>query len=365
MDIHRLKEYRIFMLFVLLVSPLLNAAEFSVTTTLDRIDINLGDGICASEENECTLRAAVMETNALSGADIINIPANTYALLLDETGDDTAAIRDLDIWDDVTIIGEDPSTTIITGNFNAFRVFHVFKRSDDTSPVVVFKNLTLTQGAGDGAVLYSNATVTLDNVTITNASPDRSAVVNTYRLTVVNSLVKDNFKGIVSEGSYSLVIRDSTFDNNWGGRTLYSNAVFTNINNTTFSNNSNIFTTYQGESGGTAYFDGGTISIVSSNFVGNKASDGGAIISNGFLTISKSSFSNNETIDGAFGDVGGALFVSGTTDIIDSTFQNNAANDIRGGASRNAEYSNGGAIYSNGYLTLKRVTLLANTADYS
>jgi len=188
MNIHRFTEHCIFMLFILLMSPLLSAAEFSVTTTLDRIDINPGDGLCASEENECTLRAAVMETNALSGADIINIPANTYALLLDEAGDDTAAIRDLDIWDDLTIVGEDPTTTIITGNFNAFRIFNVFKRSDDSSPEVVFKNLTLTQGAGDGAVLYNNATASLDNVTITNASPDRSAVVNTYRLTVVKSL---------------------------------------------------------------------------------------------------------------------------------------------------------------------------------
>jgi CSLREA domain-containing protein len=56
------------------------AAEFDVNSTNDRSDKNPGDGECVTfrppllppSGNECTLRAAIQEANALRGADIIN-----------------------------------------------------------------------------------------------------------------------------------------------------------------------------------------------------------------------------------------------------------------------------------------------------
>ena len=51
-------------------------APFTVTSTVDEPDANPGDGVCDDGGGRCTLRAAIMEANARSGADTIafNIP---------------------------------------------------------------------------------------------------------------------------------------------------------------------------------------------------------------------------------------------------------------------------------------------------
>ncbi|MEZ4485138.1 MAG: hypothetical protein R2864_11285 [Syntrophotaleaceae bacterium] len=56
----------------------LGAASFTVDTTSDSVDVNPGDSICADSDGSCSLRAAVMEANALAGADAIALPAGTY-----------------------------------------------------------------------------------------------------------------------------------------------------------------------------------------------------------------------------------------------------------------------------------------------
>jgi hypothetical protein len=61
---------------MLLTAKLAEASTtFTVNSTADLADLNVGDGICdatASVEDTCTLRAAVQETNAALGADTIN-----------------------------------------------------------------------------------------------------------------------------------------------------------------------------------------------------------------------------------------------------------------------------------------------------
>ena len=48
------------------------AKQFNVNSTRDAVDANPGDGVCATATGECTLRAAIQETNALRGADCIS-----------------------------------------------------------------------------------------------------------------------------------------------------------------------------------------------------------------------------------------------------------------------------------------------------
>ena len=55
-------------------------ASFTVDATHDAVDASPGDGVCADSGGACTLRAAVMETNALAGADAISLPPGTYVL---------------------------------------------------------------------------------------------------------------------------------------------------------------------------------------------------------------------------------------------------------------------------------------------
>src|SRR5204863_9800730 len=57
-------------------------STFTVNTVLDTVDVNPGDGLARDASGRTSLRAAVMEANALAGADSINLPAGTYALTL-------------------------------------------------------------------------------------------------------------------------------------------------------------------------------------------------------------------------------------------------------------------------------------------
>jgi CSLREA domain-containing protein len=64
-----------------------SAATFVVNTTNDTQDSNRGDGVC-SDGAACSFRAAISEANALSGDDIITLPAGTYTQTLVATPDE-------------------------------------------------------------------------------------------------------------------------------------------------------------------------------------------------------------------------------------------------------------------------------------
>src|SRR5262249_53847315 len=105
---------------VLSVQPAF-AASFAVNSTADTVDVNPGTGVCADAANNCTLRAAIMETNALPGADTIMLPAGTYLLTLPNAGgvnEDMDATGDLDVTDSLTINGAGSGSTIIEAGTN-------------------------------------------------------------------------------------------------------------------------------------------------------------------------------------------------------------------------------------------------------
>src|ERR1043165_6676502 len=93
----------------LLGGAVVQAATFTVNSALDVADANPGNGICETSPGNatCTLRAAIQETNALSGADEIILPPNTYVLTI---------VGELAITSRLTITGSGASTTIIDGN---------------------------------------------------------------------------------------------------------------------------------------------------------------------------------------------------------------------------------------------------------
>ncbi|MEM7347976.1 MAG: hypothetical protein AAF485_27400, partial [Chloroflexota bacterium] len=79
-------------------------SSFNVTSTADLSDINPGDGICQASNGQCTLRAAVEESNALPEFGLINVPAGNY--LLNEQ---------LVITDHTSIYGAGKGATVIDG----------------------------------------------------------------------------------------------------------------------------------------------------------------------------------------------------------------------------------------------------------
>jgi hypothetical protein len=94
-----------------------SAATFTVTNQNDEVDVVPGDGNCVSTPSGvCTLRAAIMEANALAGADSIVVQAGTYVLTRSGNDANDGSAGDLDINSDVTIIGAGARTTIIDGD---------------------------------------------------------------------------------------------------------------------------------------------------------------------------------------------------------------------------------------------------------
>jgi CSLREA domain-containing protein len=115
------------------------ALTFTVNSPADIPDVNPGDGVCetAPGNGVCTLRGAIQEANAHAGTDTIILQANVTYLLTRVGVDDTALNGDLDIKDNVTIVGAGATSTIIDGNANVVgeRVFQIFPCVGGARPV--------------------------------------------------------------------------------------------------------------------------------------------------------------------------------------------------------------------------------------
>ncbi|MDA1049213.1 MAG: S8 family serine peptidase [Planctomycetota bacterium] len=94
-------------------NTLVLAAGLVVDSTLDTVDANLGDGQPKDASGNATLRAAIMEANSLVGPQTIILPVGTYTLSLAGADEDNALTGDLDIKDDLTIIGAGAASTFI------------------------------------------------------------------------------------------------------------------------------------------------------------------------------------------------------------------------------------------------------------
>jgi parallel beta helix pectate lyase-like protein len=127
------------------------AATFTVTETTDLIDPMPGNGFCnvfpQAGPGPCTLRAAIIEANALAGADTISIPGglpsgNVFTLSIEGRGEEAAFTGDLDITESATIIffASGPSPVIDANGID--RVFDI--RTD--SGTVNLLGLEITGG---------------------------------------------------------------------------------------------------------------------------------------------------------------------------------------------------------------------------
>src|SRR5438552_3748928 len=94
-------------------------AVFVVNSLVDGVDAHPGDGVALTADGHTTLRAAVMEANALPGPDTVILPAGTYVLSIADVsaaGDpDTAATGDLDLLGTITLQGPGAGVTRIQG----------------------------------------------------------------------------------------------------------------------------------------------------------------------------------------------------------------------------------------------------------
>jgi hypothetical protein len=172
----RLRIFLIGSLLMAWIPASVQAATANVDTTADGVDAIPGDGVCATAAGACTLRAAVQELSNIGPPrpHTINLPPGTYILTLAGAGEDAGATGDLDILDDMAILGTDPRTTIIDGNA-LDRVIDIDNAVDVTIVGVTIRNGNVPGGNG-GGIRFPNGDLTLTDVTVsgnTAGFPDR------------------------------------------------------------------------------------------------------------------------------------------------------------------------------------------------
>lgn len=303
-----MKILRILLLVVTGIFAVTNgyAATFTVDTATDAVDSNPGNGVCATSGNNCSLRAAVQEANALAGADIITLPAGIYQLTITGTGEEQAASGDLDIRTDITINGADPRTTFVqAGNGPGLGIDRVFDVPTGVVGILTLNSVTVrygtdSTGIGGGGLQLNvpgaGATINLNNVIITQ-----------------NTSTANGGAMRASGGTVNVV--NSTFFNNsssggQGGTALCNNLCTMRITNSTLSGNS-------GTNGGALRNTANTsITLTNCTITGNTgtAGTGGSNTSaGGTLNIRNTIISSNTgTTDN---DVTGAV-ISGGNNLI-------------------------------------------------
>ena len=347
-----------------LASPVL-AAAFTVNSTGDGTDWNPGDGVAetAPGNGVCTLRAAIQETNALAGPDTINLPAGTYTLTIAGANEDAAATGDLDITDNVTIIGTDQVTTVIDGG-GLYRVLHIHPGyTVEISSVTIQNGDVPSEDPSDagGGVYNDDGTITLTDSTITgNLAAWGGGIFNNQgTANLTNCSVNDNTAqrgGGIYNTNYSTItsatltltncsVNDNTAWNGDGGGIINKGVEFSQVTLLNSIVSGNEATAYFGDGGGIANYHGLTIigSIIAGNTSNQRA---GGIASGGTLTITNSSISNNT----AESD-GGGISMTGTAQISNSVINGNNAGD------------NGAGIFNWGTATLTNVTISGNSAN--
>jgi len=356
------------------------AETFNVTTSLDT-----NDGSC---DSDCSLREAIIAANQHLGADTVVVPAGTYVLSLVGSEEDQSASGDLDIVDDLTILGAGRDSTQIDGN-GTDRVFDIHG-----AVVVVLSGLSIQNGrVGDGGGGIANAgTLTLTDCTLsdnaaTATGGDGGGIYNSGAATLTNCNLRFNRAGDIVEfatgsggGIYNTSVGTLTLTHcGLEGNSGYAGAGIYNAGAATLTNCSVVvgrFALY-----GSGIYNRGTLTLRNCDVSGNSAvASGGGIYNTGPLTLTNCTVSGNSVLRGSYG--GGIYNAGGTATLTDCWVSDNSVQGfggspvygggiLNGGTmtltnctiSRNrGDIGRGGGIYNGGMLTLANCTLSHNVA---
>jgi CSLREA domain-containing protein len=325
------------------------AVPFAVDDLSMEVDDNIGNGICHTANDKCTLRAAIQEANAHNGDDTITLPIGTFDVsngkATNKKSGGTFLAGTLDVTDTtgkVTITGDSQLTTIIQSR-KGTRIFNVAAGAE-----LILNDLTVSGGSTrgvdtqldqfnfNGGNIYNLGKVALSDVLVTLGKTDACGA-NIFNaigasLSIENSEIskgkvgKEQGGGICNKGTITKLEttyihdnqaklaggglwsdRDVTADKMWfqanktgnssgdgGGAILVKNADLTLTNSTL---NRNISTAYGGAVAFKGVDSGTTLTITNATFVDNGASKlGGAVYVFPGLTGSVSAALQNVTI---------------------------------------------------------------------
>jgi CSLREA domain-containing protein len=265
-----------------------------VNTLGDAADLNVGDRVCDTDPasgNQCTLRAAIEETNASGAAS-----GNSISFLLPPPSTITLSNALPDINANTTING--PGASLLTvqrssaGGTPNFRIFTI-----NAGKTVGISGLTVSNGNVPGAFVPANA---------------GGGILNSGALTLNNSVVSGNNSGfgggLANRGTATInqsSIANNTSAGSCGGIANGSgdspSSVLT-VTGTTISNNIS-----QGFGGGLVGGGGlcniGQATVTNSTVSSNSAANGGGIFNLNLITLGNVTVSGNNA-----SSLGGGLY---------------------------------------------------------
>jgi hypothetical protein len=281
---------------------------FTVDNPNDLLDNDTSDGVCTP--GSCSLRAAVMQANQMTGPGVnIILPSGTYTLTrppLSVDGDDSGDLNlsaPLSGHPVISILGAGAATTFIDG-YQQDRVFHV-----EAGRTAFISGVTIRDGlnvqpylAGGGGGIKNDGTLTLLNCVLSaNQSGDGGGLQNHGQASVSLCAFSGNRAGL--------------------GGGIYNNGTLT-LTQSTISSNSVTF------SGGGLYNAPG-----------------------GLLAMGNSTL----TLNSADGD-GGGIYNYGTAQVYNTTIVANDADHDQDGGSAGGVYNDANATFS-----LRNTLIAGNT----
>lgn len=199
-------------------APPTQGVEFIVDSTADEVDANPGDGACLTASGACTLRAAVMEANALPGDDTILLPGTSVSTLtLFGAGEDVSLTGDLDVLDDLTIVGQGMTVSGADASGLFDRALHVHAGATLNLKGVSFVDANAGSGANGGGLLNEGTVSMVETSFQFNRAHNGAGVMNVGEMSLLRSVIgyntaTDAGAGIRNDGT--LTIESSTIANN-------------------------------------------------------------------------------------------------------------------------------------------------------
>lgn len=299
---------------------------FVVNSTSDVVDAFPGNALCATASGACTLRAAIQESNAMSGANTIELPEGTYLLTRPGGGGD--AQGDLNITSPVRILGEGASSTRIDGNGSVLntRIFYLQSGSLQLTDVTLQNGGSQSVSAG-GGIRADSGSLFLTRVVMTG-----------------NEAFSNG--GAIAQFAGLLSLIDTTIDANVvtsRGGGLYAGSDTTiGVTRCTFSNNQSTL--------GGAIQSFGTLTMENSTISGNSGSAGtGGIINVGTMTLNNVTITNNTSDEESSGRAGGIASNGGVLNLRNTLIAGN--HNTAGGSPDCA-----GTLTSQGYNLIQSTT---------
>lgn len=320
-------------------APVCAVTTFTVNSTADiPASAPLNNGVCETAPGNgiCTLRAAVMKANNVSGAGVtILLPAGLYTLSISAAGANGDDSGDLNLVAPafgnpvISLTGGGASTTIIDAN-QLDRVFNV-----DAARSAIISGVTIRNGfaatVGGGGILNRGA-LTLNDTTLSGnfaaTAISGGGVFNVGTMTLNNAMLSLNSAsngGGIANQLGTMTLNNATLSSN--SASAGAGGGISNSNNGTMTVNASTLSSNSASSGGGIGNFSGVVTLTDSTLVGNLATGAGG----GIFSFTSTTRLSHCTLSGNAASSSGGIYSQGTLFLVNSTLYGNRANSDGGG----------------------------------